>query len=390
MTVSGLFRWFLGWVQVETEGGYPERLLNEVARRQLSVWGVRRRDEWTRFNCLCRDYRYLRRPARRACVRMRVRHKRGLPFLLHRYRHRKGLLVGAALYLAVLLLLSPRIWVIQVEGCTEQEMAAVLTRAEAVGVRVGAPMDSVNIKELEINGTDDLPGLSFMTVNPSGCVARIQVARRKPTPQVLDLSTPSNMVAVRDGVVLSQRVVSGESRVMVGEAVRAGTILIGGCVETERGEQRFRSYGEVYAETSRRITVTVPLAYERVEPTGTSILRPTVTFLFWEIPLYATQATQEESLRYSRRHFLTSRGMTLPLGITCEYDVLLHRFSARRSPEQAKAMAQRELLQRERQLFEEGSYTVTERQEGVKGDAYTLTVDYTCRENIAVEVPLEG
>lgn len=390
MTLTRVFRWFPGWVRVETEGGYPERLLNEIARGQVSVWGVRRREEWTRFSCFAFDYRRLRRPARRACVRMRVTRKHGLPFLLHRYRHRKGLLVGAALYVALLALLAPRIWVIRVTGCTDADQAAILEQAAAVGVEIGKRMDAIDIKALEINGLSHLPELSFITVNPEGCVASVEVTERLPTPQVLDLSQPSDMVALRDGVVLSKTVVSGEDRVLVGEAVKAGTVLIAGRVETEVGEKLYRSYGQVWAQTERQITVSVPLVYRRLEVAEPVTVRPTLTFLCWDIPLYAPGPTAEGCLYRRQEHFLTADGMTLPLGITNEYYIPTRQVRAARTAAQARALATAELQQREQTLFAACEYTEVSRDEGVKGNAYTLTVHYRCRENIAVEVPLSS
>ena len=129
MRLSQMFRFVPGWVRVEAEGGYPERLFNAIARQEISVWGLHRRQEWTRFCCFARDYRRLRQPARRACVRMRVRQKHGLPFWLHRYRHRKGLVAGALLYGVILALLAPRIWVVQVVGNTATPAAATSSRA---------------------------------------------------------------------------------------------------------------------------------------------------------------------------------------------------------------------------------------------------------------------
>lgn len=390
MALAGLFRWFPGWVRVEAEGGYPERLLNDIAGQQLSVWGVRRRGEWIRFSCFAFDYRRLHHPARRACVRMRVSRKHGLPFLLHRYRHRKGLLVGAALYAVILALLAPRIWAIQVVGCSATDEAAILEQAAAVGIKIGASMDEVDIKALEITGLRHLPELSWITVNPSGCVARVEVTERKPTPQVLDLSKPSDMVALRDGVILSKTVVSGQSTVMVGEAVAAGTVLISGRVETEMGEKLYRAYGEVWAQTRRQITVSVPLTYQRLVADTPVVVRPTLTFLCWKIPLYAAGTTEDSCLYRKQEHFLTAGDLTLPLGLTNEYYVPTSRVQATRTEAQAAALAQEQLKAQEQALFAACDYTEIDRQEGVKDGAYTVTVNYTCRENIAMEVPLSA
>ena len=87
--VSRLLRWVVGWVRVVTEGGYPERLLNDLTAAHIPIWNVHRRGEETRFSCMAGDYRRLRPLARRACLRMRVGQKHGLPFWRHRYRHRR-------------------------------------------------------------------------------------------------------------------------------------------------------------------------------------------------------------------------------------------------------------------------------------------------------------
>ena len=31
-------RWLLGWVRLETEGGFPEKLLNGAAKAGFSLW----------------------------------------------------------------------------------------------------------------------------------------------------------------------------------------------------------------------------------------------------------------------------------------------------------------------------------------------------------------
>ena len=387
MGVFRVLRWFPGWVRVETEGGYPERLLNIIAKDELSVWGVRIRDERMRFSCFARDYRSLRHEARRACVRMRVRQKHGLPFWLHRYRRRKGLLVGLVVYAVILALLSPRIWAIEVVGNSATSAEEILAVTQDVGVRLGARMDALQIKQLEIMGLNRLPTLAWISVNPSGCVARVEVIERKPTPQVLDLSNPSDMVAARDGRVVSITVVSGQKRVMAGEAVSAGTVLISGRVESEMGEKLYRAYGEVWAQTERCITVSVPLTYYPAESDGFVAVCPTLTFLGWQIPLYASPPTGKDYRLTERTHFLQANGLTLPLGITNRYYIRTERTPVHRTEQQAVILAAKRLDAQEKALFGAGTYEEIDRSETTANRVYTLSVKYQCLENIAVEEP---
>lgn len=390
MSTVHMLRWFYGWARVEAEGGFPERLLNRMAQQGVRVWGVRLRDERMQFYCFARDYRVLRHCARHACVRMRVTRKRGLPFIVNRYRHHKGLLVGAAVYAAVLLLLSPRIWAIDVVGCSEEVAQQVLEQTADMGVTIGARMADIDIKGIEITGLNRLPMLAWITVNPSGSVARVEVTVREEAPPILDLSQPSNMVAVRDGRVLSMRVVSGQSCVLVGEGVSVGSVLISGRVESEDvGVRLYRSYGEVWAETSRQITVTVPLSYDRAVASGAAVLRPTLTFLGWQLPLYADVPIAEPYRTSERAHFLVSDGLRLPLGITNIYRVPITYVRTTRTRAEAQRLAAKQLLEQEQKLFGDIQYSETSRQETVDEDAYRLTVGYTCVENIAVEVTLQ-
>ncbi len=386
--VSRMLRWFPGWVRVETEGGYPERLLNDLTAAGIEVWHIHRWQEGMRFSCRAGDYRRMRPMARRACLRMRMRQKRGFPFWRHRYRHHRGLLAGLVVYAVLLALLSPRIWVIEVEGNTVTPTAVILEQAQRYGVRLGARMDRLDIKGLQLRGPDSLSTVSYITVNPSHCIARIQVTERDPTPQVVDLSRPSDLVAERDGRILQIESRSGKPLVKVGEAVTAGTVLITGCVETDLGEKLYRAYGEVWAETTRRITVSVPLLQIRAFPTDDVVCRPTFSFLCWDFPLYSKMPLQGETAHYSTAHTLTVDDTVLPLALTCDYYVPLAQSRTVLTTDQACALAQAELTQREQDLFLPDSYERLAEKGYVQGNAYVLTATYRCRENIAVEVPL--
>lgn len=388
--VSRILRWFYGWVRVSVEGGFPEKLLNQLTHMNIAVWGVRWHREYLRFSCTAADYRRIRPAARQAHVRMRMLHKSGLPFWRHRYRHRKGLLVGLAVYAVILGLLAPRIWVIEVQGTADTPVEDVLQVAAERGVRIGALMSEVNIKDLQLRGNDTLDKVAFITVNPSHCVARIQVTEREPTPEVIDLSQPSDLVAVCDGEIVEMEVRSGQKLVMVGEAVTAGTRLVTGRVDTEMGEKFYRSYGAVWAQTRRRITVSVPLKYSQLVPDGESVCRPVFTLFCWDFPLYSKTPLHQNVAHRRTQHFLTIDGTRLPLGITTDYYLPLAEKPAVRTAKEAEKLAKQQLKQQEKELFLPNDYERQSLTGRVQKGAYVLTATYLCRENIAVEVPLNG
>ncbi|MBE6807504.1 MAG: hypothetical protein E7527_05835 [Ruminococcaceae bacterium] len=388
--IEGLVRFIPGWVRVEAEGGYPERLLNDLVRDGVALWRVHRREEWVRFSCPAADYRHIRPFARRAGVRMRMRHKHGLPFWWHRYRHRKGLLVGLCLYGLILALLAPRIWVIEVVGNQKTPTESVLQVVEQRGVRLGACMSDVDVKGVQNRGSDQLDTVVWMTVNPHGCVARVEVVERDPTPQVIDLTGASELVAVRDGKILEIESRSGQTLVKAGEAVAAGTVLISGRGDAETGRTPCRAYGAVWAETRRRITVSVPLKDSRMVAAGKPVSRPVFSFLCWDFPLYSSSPLQGEYTRKEARHYLTVGERELPLGFTVTTMQRMVSEPFIRTEQEALQEAQTRLAQQEQVLFLPDSYEKIAQTGRVKGGRYVLTATYVCRENIAVEVPLES
>lgn len=385
--IEALVRFVPGWVRVEAEGGYPERLLNELVLAGVPLWRVHRQEEGVRFSCPAADYRRIRPFARRACVRMRMRQKHGLPFWRHRYRHRKGLLVGVCLYVLVLALLAPRIWVIEIVGNQKTPDEAILKVVQQRGVALGAYMEDVDIKGLQNSGPDELDTVAWMTVNPHGCVARVEVVERDPTPQVIDLSQPSDLVAARDGKILEVESRSGVPQVKVGEAVTAGTVLISGRGDMEAGRRPTRAYGTVWAETRRRITVSVPLQDSRTVPVGKPIYRPTFSFLCWDFPLYSQKPLQSKYAQNQLDHYLTIGQRTLPLGFSCTVLQPLAQQPFTRTQAQAAKEAEQQLQQQEEALFLPDCYEKQTQTGRVKEGQYVLTATYVCRENIALEVP---
>lgn len=388
------WKWVPGWVEAQGEGGFPARLLDSAAADGIRVWGVRRQEETTRLCCYARDYRRLRRPAGRACIRLRVHGRHGLPFLLFRYRRRKGLLVAAVLYAAILAVLAPRIWAIQVVGNVKTPTETVLAVAGTAGVHIGARTDRLDIRGLQIFGPDQTDTVAFITVNPAGSVARVEVTERKPTPSVLDLSEPSDLVAVRDGVIVSVDALSGYALVRAGEAVAAGTVLVTGIPPVPTEEEALttpairpvcRAYGTVFAKTTRRLTVTVPLTYRRTVATGFRAFCPSVRFLCFTVPLFASATPEENALRLESRHFVRAGGLELPLGVNAVWYVRTATQSATRSEDEAAALAQKQLAQQERAVLGDCRHTETGRKTVVRGGQYVLTAIYSCEENIASE-----
>lgn len=132
-------------------------------------------------------------------------------------------------------ILSQQIWVMQVSGNRKVSEADILSVMEELGVHKGGRMKDLDIQALQIEALQKLPDLVWLTVNPEGAIAHIEVAERQPPPAVIDKSAPSNIKASRDGRIVRMEVYGGQAAVKEGDAVVRGMLLVSGVVDTSVG-----------------------------------------------------------------------------------------------------------------------------------------------------------
>ncbi len=387
-----LWRFLVGYVWFSAEGGFPERLLSDAAVAGIPLSDSRRRGELLIACCPARDYRRLRPLARRACMRMRIQRKSGLYFRLFPYRKRAGIPVGMALAAALLILLSQRVWIVTTEGNVTIDEQEILAAMETLGVYPGCRINAIDMEWLRAQSLSRLPALSYLSVNPTGCVARIAVTERDPTPSIQDFTQNySNLVAARDGRILQMEVYSGQAAAVAGQGVTEGMLLVSGAVESASGNTVFRrAAGRVIAETTRALTVSVPLEEDPMLPAGKPHLRPVFRFLKWDIPLFGSGELAGDFAVAEYRHLPQNGELTLPIGLVNRYYTPLAPTRIRRTPDEAAVLAEQRLQQQKEALAGTGVALLGELERRVeKNDtAFTVTVICRCEEDIAQEVPL--
>lgn len=378
-------RWLLGWVRLETEGGFPEKLLNGAAKGGFALWNSCRQGVRMTTCCYARQYKRLRPLAKKACVRMRVLERHGLPFFFHRYRARAGLAAGVLVYALLLQFLSGRIWIVSIEGNEQVKEASIREVLEPLGVREGGDFKKLDVPSLQLTALQSLPDLTWLAVNLEGSTVHVKVRERGSHAPMEDDAFPSNIKAARDGRILKIEVTSGQAMVQAGDAVTKDTLLIGGVVESKTGPLMKRSSGRVIAETSRSLTVEVPLEETLLLPTGDSIFRPVFTLFGIRVPLFTDGTIPKEHALETHRHMLTAYGKALPVGFVCDRYTLLEPSPVSRTEEEAAELAAALLHERELAELGRAEITASDRTGRVENGVYSLTGTYVCIEDIGVE-----
>lgn len=376
-----------GSLLIGCEGGYPERFLNEAARRHIALWHVTREGEWMHCCCAASDYKSLRAAARYASVRMRICEKHGLPFWLKPFRRRGGLAVGAVLFLLLLYSLSSRIWVIQIVGNQTLSDQAVLEVLKPLGVYEGAVFRNVDITQLQLEALKQLPELTWLTVNQKGSTATVEVRERSMTPPVED-TAPANMVATHDGVIVKITAVGGQAAVKVGDAVAKGSLLISGVVESKVGPLLKRAAGSVTARTHETVKITVPFSETVPKKTPKTIYQPSFFLLGLKVPLFTAATPEGDYTRITETYPLRAYGKPLPVGLETQRLVFAETETVHRSEQEARQLALQRLQEDETERFanavkEQASVTETRTETG-----WQITAEYVCVREIGRLEPL--
>ena len=380
-----LLRYLRGYVRFTVCGRFPERFLNIALKNRLRLWNVVRGDELTACMYM-RDYRRVRRYARKSGVRLKICERHGLPTLLKRYSNRAGLAIGAAAFVLTVFIMSLFIWSIDVTGLDTISESEMRTLLKENGVYVGAFRPAVDDSTVSrsIMLTDKRVG--WMAVNITGSYVSVELKEEAPSPEVEDIREPCNVKAKRDGRIIRIDAEQGRADLKPGSGVVAGQLIVSGVLEDQLGGVRLvHAKAKILAETDYRTEFHLPKTITTYAPTGEVKQRLTADLFGIKLPLTLGGVHTVDILTDETAESPAPLDVTLPIGLLTRRIYALEQCNVTLDNNSAK-----ELLIKEAQLYETFALlhcTVKSRDYRFipTSDGYTLTADYTCVEDIAVQ-----
>ena len=381
-----------GQVYLRVECPFPERVLNLCGVRDLAFWDLQWEGE-AAFTCRMsrRDYRVLREAAERLECTLTVVRREGAPFFLARFRNRPALLVGLVGGGLALFLGSFFIWDFRVEGSTRVPEERILRALEDAGVGIGTFGLTLNGEDLRNHVLLDIPELSWLTVNVSGCRATVQVRDRVEPPALLDQETPTNVVARRDGLVEEIRDWNGRAAVLPGSGVTRGQLLISGVEDTDTfGARTLAGTGSVTARTRYTLTARMPLTVEKKVYTGRTETELAVVFGKHRVKIFGNSSIEgAEYDKITERTRTSVLGVPLPVTWVRSQYRLYERRTASLDPQAAQDYAQRILnAQLEAMTAPYGTVLSTACTAREEGGVLAVTLQGECLEEIAETAPI--
>ena len=400
--MQAIINFLRGSVLFTVTGAFPERFLNLCAQAGVGFWDLEWLDPHTlRLRVSRRDARRVGPLAEKVLCEARARRHLGFPYFLAGFRKRYALLLGLALSLAAVCLLSRFVLTIEVSGNETVSTAAILTELSRQGVRVGAYGPGLDVRRISQESLLRLDGLAWMSINLHGTRAEVLVREKLPEPEVRDESTPANVVAQADGVILDLEVLDGQAAFQEGEAVLRGEVVISGTMDlrepeysaVDAGQRLVHARGNVWARTYRTLTAQIPLEAQVKRYTGEEETQWSLLALGRTVNFFGKGGVFSEGYdKIVETHPLTlPGGRVMPLALRrTEYRAYVTEPAALNAGA-ARSMLEERLLERLDALIgEDGEVLDTVFTVREEDGMLAVTLRAECREQIGREVPFAG
>lgn len=253
MLLLSLWNYIRGYVIILVEGYYLEKFLNICIHRQIFLWDIKRQKNCKMIlKISIKGFKMLRPIVKKTKCSIRIVRKKGLPFILNRYKARKAFVFGAVLFVVAFYVLISFIWSIELSGNKKIESQFILERLESYGVKPGAIKFGIDTDKIVNYMMMDMKELAWIGVSIKGTKVKVEVAERVEPPDLVPKEIPCNIVAKRDGVIKSVIAKAGQEKVKEGDTVVKGQVLISGAVanKDEKIEARLvHAIGTIKART---------------------------------------------------------------------------------------------------------------------------------------------
>ncbi len=250
MYIGILIRLILGYVRIEVEGYFIERFINLCNNKKILIWNLKREKNVKMYlNIGISDFKKISRIAKKTRCRVKIKKKRGVPFLLNRYKKRKIFGVLLIALIAVIFISSMYIWNVDIKVKNDLKIDGIEENLEKLGLRKGINKSKIDTEYIINQLLLEREDISWIGIDIEGTSAIVSIVKADEIPKVIDNKDYCNIVAKKDGMITKITARNGTAKVKPGDIVKKGDVLIEGIMEGKYTETRkVHSLGEIQAK----------------------------------------------------------------------------------------------------------------------------------------------
>lgn len=382
MFLIRFIRFLRGYVIFTCSGGFPERFINLCSLNGINLWDAKSVGGVLRAKTTVSCYKTIRICVRKSGMKIRIQQKCGLPFLIQPYIKRKGIAAGMIISAVMLIFLCSCIWTLDVSGNEKFTDEQILSIAEMYDIRIGTFRKSINPKEIQTDIKSKIEGISWFSVNIDGSHASLEVSESSGSDEIIDYSTPCNILSGIDGELLSLEAHTGVPAIKPGSAVTKGALLISGVMEKTDGTPYFvHARGTAVVRTNRNISAEVPYN-TNVQKISAVKNRYSVSIFGLRIP---PGLKENADSCISRSSMLKFRNTALPVGIITDSYIYKTEENITFSENKAILLACFSLFTQERKIMQNAQTESKNIEVQNNENSVSVSVSYINHETTGIE-----
>lgn len=245
-----ILKYILGYINIKIEGYSVEKLINICIKNGMLLWNIKRSKSTIVYaNVGVKEFREIVRIAKKNGCKIKIINKKGLPFLLHRYKKRKIIFILIIAILLALVALSQFVWNIKIEGNEKIESSQITQILENKGIKLGTAKRNIDkqkiINEIRLERSD----IAWVGIDIEGTNLIVKIVETNAKPEIVNEEDYCNVVATKDAQIVKISAQNGIPLVKEESVVTKGDILIAGWIEGKyTGTRYVHANGEVMAK----------------------------------------------------------------------------------------------------------------------------------------------
>ena len=270
MHIKLILRMFFGYVRIQVEGYYIERFINICTNRKILIWNLKRKKGvQLLLNIGIKDFKKISDISKKTNCKVKIKSKRGIPFLLHRYKKRKIFAMFLLVILIMIFISSRYIWNVDIVIQDNQIIENIEEDLQKLGLKQGIKKNKIDkekiINEIRLHRKD----ISWIGLDVKGTNVKVKIVKSKEQPEIISNKDYCDIIAKKAGTISKITAQNGTAVVSIGDTVEAGDTLIKGIMEGKYTQPRkVHSLGVVEAEIIYSKTKEVYFEQEKYNKTG--------------------------------------------------------------------------------------------------------------------------
>lgn len=216
-----LLYYIFGYVNISVEGYFIERFINICISKNILLWNMKRKkSSFLYANIGMRDFKKMKEIAKITKCRVKIQRKKGLPFLLNKYKKRKIFAISLAIILLLIFGTSNFVWNIEIVGNDTIQTSEIMKDLNENGLKTGMIKQKINTKEIINNIRLKRNDIAWIGLNIKGTNAIVSVVEADKKPEIIDENEYCNIVTKKDGIITKINVQNGTALVKEGDIVK--------------------------------------------------------------------------------------------------------------------------------------------------------------------------